>query len=499
MAETTQAALRKMLAPRLQEYHAGTTTSAGAAGQLVDTALKDYPDGHWDEAYVKLLGGTYSGEVRRIKNSAQSTGFLTPYNDFGGAPGSGVSYELHKQFSPDRLDTAIQDAVRQAYPHLFQHQEIKDICVGSRLKNGSFEDWTKRITGTGLAFVDSNPDTITDSGTGFVTAGFEAGDTISVAGSVLNNGVYTIATVAAATLTLVASDALFAEIAGDSVTISVDWVHSETITATEDTAASFHGESCAKLVATGAGQFYQEESPAYASREFLLLDDSSVVFYAWVWCDAASRIRLYITDPDGTTYGDYHTGGGGWERLSVTRTINATGTVIFGFDIAGAETVFVDAANITGGPTLYDYAIPSTFVGQPLVVAVQRAISRPEGAYRWLDPGTYEVITLTGGGRHLRFTRQGKPPDGYWLRVRGLAYLSALSADTDTVEVGAPQTEIIIAQAVVNLLQSRPFGEPSMSEATYQQALAQWQWNLQDAKRRYRMKMPERSLISRAW
>jgi hypothetical protein len=77
------------------------------------------------------------------------------------------------------------------------------------------------MTETTIAFVDSNPDTITDSGNGFVTAGFKAGDLITVSGSTSNDGNYTIDTggVAAGTLTLIAGDTLSAEAAGDSVTI----------------------------------------------------------------------------------------------------------------------------------------------------------------------------------------------------------------------------------------------------------------------------------------
>lgn len=78
------------------------------------------------------------------------------------------------------------------------------------------------IIGTGIAFVDSNPDTITDSGNGFIAAGFDAGDKINVLGSTSNDGDYTIATVAAGTLTLVASDSLSAEAAGDSVRITAE-------------------------------------------------------------------------------------------------------------------------------------------------------------------------------------------------------------------------------------------------------------------------------------
>ena len=78
------------------------------------------------------------------------------------------------------------------------------------------------ITGTTIAFVDGDPDTITDSGSGFVTAGFVAGMPIIVSGageSGNNTTFHNIATVAAGTITLQAADELTAETAGESVTI----------------------------------------------------------------------------------------------------------------------------------------------------------------------------------------------------------------------------------------------------------------------------------------
>lgn len=73
-----------------------------------------------------------------------------------------------------------------------------------------------------IAFVDSDPDTITDSGDGFVNALFTAEKDIVVAtDSTTNDGTYTIAAggVAAGTLTLDAGDALSAESAGQLVSI----------------------------------------------------------------------------------------------------------------------------------------------------------------------------------------------------------------------------------------------------------------------------------------
>jgi hypothetical protein len=63
-------------------------------------------------------------------------------------------------------------------------------------------------------------DTITDSNSGFVSAGFLAGDIVVISGSTSNDGEYEIRTVAAGTLTLNFSGRLTTEIAGDSVTVS---------------------------------------------------------------------------------------------------------------------------------------------------------------------------------------------------------------------------------------------------------------------------------------
>ena len=79
------------------------------------------------------------------------------------------------------------------------------------------------ITGpmTSLAFNDTNPDTIVRSDGGdFTTENYVIGDQIMVGGSADNDGRYTIATVAATTLTLEASDALTAEATGENVTLT---------------------------------------------------------------------------------------------------------------------------------------------------------------------------------------------------------------------------------------------------------------------------------------
>ena len=82
-----------------------------------------------------------------------------------------------------------------------------------------------RYTNDTFAFVDSNPDTITDSDNWFINAGFRVGMVITVsgAGEAGNNSSFTITIVAAGTLTLTTTtDVLTTESAGSTVTILGD-------------------------------------------------------------------------------------------------------------------------------------------------------------------------------------------------------------------------------------------------------------------------------------
>ena len=105
----------------------------------------------------------------------------------------------------------------------------EDITDGLRIEYTSLdepfiaealEDMQVFISGTGIAFVDGggSSDTITDTGSGFVTAGFAATDKIRVIGSASNDGDYQLTNAAAGTLTM-ATALLTAETASESVTI----------------------------------------------------------------------------------------------------------------------------------------------------------------------------------------------------------------------------------------------------------------------------------------
>lgn len=109
----------------------------------------------------------------------------------------------------------------QVIKHMAESADINGVIPfsGELVCNGQNAWFFTHYTATTIAFVDSDPDTITDSASGFVTAGFTAGQTLVVEGTTNNDGIYLIDTVAAGTITLQASDTLTAEVAGSSFTL----------------------------------------------------------------------------------------------------------------------------------------------------------------------------------------------------------------------------------------------------------------------------------------
>ncbi len=109
----------------------------------------------------------------------------------------------------DYFDTTHANCIRRGYEQemWLKHDSAHNVIrVG--LVAGSF------CTGTDIAFVDSGPDTITTAGNvNFVTSGIKVGMKITTSSST-NTSTYTVATVSATTITLIASDSLSTEAAG---------------------------------------------------------------------------------------------------------------------------------------------------------------------------------------------------------------------------------------------------------------------------------------------
>jgi hypothetical protein len=124
-----------------------------------------------------------------------------------------------KEIRSDRMIAALTQGnldVAGSINFEFSHTSFDEILEAALF--GDWEDISK--TAATIAFVSGTPATITDSGNGFVTAGFKVGNLIKVSGSTSNDGYYTLAGVTAGTLTLATGETLTDESAGASVTIT---------------------------------------------------------------------------------------------------------------------------------------------------------------------------------------------------------------------------------------------------------------------------------------
>ena len=91
-----------------------------------------------------------------------------------------------------------------------------------------------------------------------------------------------------------------------------------------------------------------------------------VTFGAYVYATVASRARLRIYDGIGTTNSSYHTGGSGWELLTVTRTLDGSATELtIGLEVnSGNTTAYIDAMTLVAGATLTQYQPQSMLFNQ---------------------------------------------------------------------------------------------------------------------------------------
>ena len=128
--------------------------------------------------------------------------------------------------------------------------------------SGTPEQLTVKRRAATIAFVENtaSADTITDSGNGFLTAGFQPGDTITVSGSASNDGTYTIDSVVAGTITLIARNDLATEAAGATVKIVASKTVPDgvgvTVKAKNANTGVIHvSDSSAKALNTSGGSF----------------------------------------------------------------------------------------------------------------------------------------------------------------------------------------------------------------------------------------------------
>lgn len=143
MADTSGAVLRQRLAEAVGDYRSLTTSGDGNADgtTVVDTELADLTEGADSiQGWVLMLGGSASGQVRRIKATGGYTATTLTVNfKFTSKICSGKPYELYQRFNPADMRLALNRAIRDLYPHLYLAIVDESLVIDDLLSNSGFE------------------------------------------------------------------------------------------------------------------------------------------------------------------------------------------------------------------------------------------------------------------------------------------------------------------------------------------------------------------------
>ena len=115
--------------------------------------------------------------------------------------------------------------------------------------------------------------------------------------------------------------------AGDSVAPN-GWILIGTSSAVAKESTIKHGGSYSAKVTRNGTNCRLRSNSLVGSEGISQWRGKTVTWRMWVYATVDSRSRLRIYDGAGASYSSYHTGGSGWELLTVTRTIDAAATDI---------------------------------------------------------------------------------------------------------------------------------------------------------------------------
>lgn len=198
---------------------------------------------------------------------------------------------------------------------LSNHQELTQ-QVQVKMSFGGFVDLYTTDT---ISFHNNgvDPDTIEDSDELFLTYGFCAGMPLQVTDSNLNDGVYTIASVTAGVITLIATDSLTDEAAGteltltnESITLYTGYVESVEFDEAEKTATL----NCKDRISTfldypvqyvNAGQVFGVVYNAFNNYPYMTTRYNEMILSAIIWDLLTTYAKLDDTENTGNSDIDY--------------------------------------------------------------------------------------------------------------------------------------------------------------------------------------------------
>mgnify|MGYP001587429475 CR=1 FL=1 len=426
---TTLLSTEQELSRQLGDYWSSTTTSAGDSSgtSLIDTALRVKPEGWITDEATAIMT---SGTYDTVEREIES-----------------LDTETGTLVFKQPFAGAIAISVTYEIHRLFSAEEKKRACIYGARKG--YPSIYKRIRD----------------------------ETLTV-GNWLKNGDQEIWTL---------------------TTNADNWLAS-TVTAVKNTNTLYltRGTSSVKL-STAAGYYYQSDTQI---EDFRHLIGQTVTFKAKVHCNTASCARLGILyDGTNVEYSEYHPGSSKFcdddgdnkpgDFLEVEKTIDDAPTAIsfrVYHDVAAAIT-YVDDLRVTG-PTRDKHYIGNMGLN----------FNEPSELFQSSDANIYDepwqpLRTMEVDKDGYLYPWGGT--QGYRLRIKGRGALNYLLSGavstswTASIDLDAPQLEILIAEAAIYLYTQRILPNyTSGDNQTYMNALAYWKNELRERQSKFAMPQP---------
>lgn len=444
MATTTLVTARRELAALLgyaeevgkdgTAWSTTTSLTGTAAAVLIDTKLRDYGfddfegaasgDDFFQNWWVMILGTNNAQVVRRVASYDASAGQVTVAGTtLATEPSGAVSFELHK-YSPTLLRESLNTARVTSYPMLYAPV------------TRSLYTSTRQVRYEIPSAIIGRPHSIW----------LDKGVHSTYGNSILTDGAFEVWTTSTSLTNWTAT--------------TLDTLQESAATTPVNYAVFRDGYSARCQSQTGSvGTLLQSiSSPGTHSGQRINLS-------VWVYCLTPSVVSTRITVNGTITLGTALNGGlhtgTGWELLtgSVDSLVTIT-TLTVGVSVVSTATddteFYVDEAICVVGPT-----------------------QEPEDAAELVQSWEYVPIQQSTTARN-EVVFPGAFPDKYRLRFEGKGYLSSVSAETDTFEIGAPQTQLLYAFAARELYSRLKQHAPTSEAEYYADLIKQMEHRIQD-------------------
>ena len=131
---TTLSTLRQKLGLVMRTYRATGACTSGTTLTVVDSS-RDEEDDYWNKGWVTVKDVsntvTETKETREISDFTTAAGTMTVLQAFSFTVAASDTYEIHKKFSVDELNEAINEAIRRTRDKIFSKTYATDTTVAS--------------------------------------------------------------------------------------------------------------------------------------------------------------------------------------------------------------------------------------------------------------------------------------------------------------------------------------------------------------------------------